>query len=110
MGTIERAITIAPGARHTFAWPSTFADTDVGGEVAFYQMGRFSMATDQIDFVCWGTGHSPSRKSLAESDGDWSGACTGAITGTQLRRIRNTDGHGPASYDPTGTAAPLTCP
>ena len=43
-------------------------------------------------------------------DGDWAGACAGAITGDSLRRIPESDGHGAASYDPTGAAAALSCP
>ena len=60
-------------------WPGSFSDTDAGGEVALYTSGSFGSATAQIDFVCWGTGHTPSRKSVAETDGDWSGACAGAF-------------------------------
>ncbi len=91
-------------------WPGSFSDTNAGGEIALYTSGSFGSATAQIDFVCWGTGHTPSRKSVAETDGDWSGACAGAITGTKLSRLPNTDGGGAASYSGAGDVPALTCP
>jgi hypothetical protein len=91
-------------------WPGSFSDTDAGGEVALYTSGSFGSASAQIDFVCWGTGHTPSRKSVAEADGDWSGACAGAITGAKLSRLPNTDGSGAASYSGAGDVPALTCP
>jgi len=110
LASLEAGVTIAAGDRHTFPWPSAFGDTDAGGEVALYSSGAFGSAAAQIDFVCWGSGHSPSRKSVAEMDGDWSGDCAGAITGDSLRRIADTAGAGAADYDPTGATAALTCP
>ncbi|MCA9605517.1 MAG: hypothetical protein KC619_07970 [Myxococcales bacterium] len=110
LATIEAGVMIPAGGRHTFAWPGTFADTDAGGEIALYSSPSFIDAAALIDFVCWGTGHTPSRLTTAEEDGDWAGACAGAITGDSLRRIPESDGHGAASYDPTGAAAALTCP
>jgi len=91
-------------------WPATFADTNAGGEVALYSSGSFASAAAQVDFVCWGTGHSPSRKSVAEMDGDWTGPCAGAITGTSIDRVPGSDGSGAASYDPAGAAVDLACP
>lgn len=91
-------------------WPGSFSDTDAGGEVALYTSSAFSSGAAQIDFVCWGTGHSPSRKSVAEADGDWSGPCVGAVTGATLSRLPNTDGSGAASYSGAGDVPALTCP
>jgi hypothetical protein len=108
--TIDASATIPAGGRHTFDWPSAFADTDAGGEIGLYSDFMFLNPASLIDFVCWGTGHSPSRKPVAETDGDWAGDCAGAITGESLRRIADTDGKGASSYDPTGAAAPLGCP
>ncbi|MCB9596659.1 MAG: hypothetical protein H6719_28300 [Sandaracinaceae bacterium] len=110
LSSIEAGVTIAANDRHVFAWPSGFADTDAGGEVAFYSSGAFGDAAAQIDFVCWGSGHTPSRKMTAEADGDWVGDCAGAISGGSIRRMQDADGHGPGSYDPTGAAAALSCP
>ncbi len=91
-------------------WPGTFADTDTGGEVALYSSSTFTSAAAQLDFVCWGSGHSPSRKNIAEMDGDWTGPCVAAITGPSLDRIPGSDGSGAASYDPAGAAVDLACP
>lgn len=110
VASLEAGVTIAPGGRHVFPWPSSFRPSDAGGEVALYSSGAFASPDAQIDFVCWGSGHSPSRKSVAEMDGDWSGDCAGAITGDSLRRIADTAGAGAADYDPTGATAALTCP
>ncbi len=110
LGSIEAGVTIAPGANHMFAWPSGFSSTDAGGEIAFYRMAGFSNPDNQIDFVCWGVGASPSRKNVAEMDGDWSGDCAGAVTGGSIRRVPESDGRGAASYDPSGAAAALSCP
>lgn len=91
-------------------WPASFADTNAGGEVAVYTSRSFTSATALVAFVCWGTGHPETRRNIAEMDGDWSGACAGAITGGSLTRIPDTDGRGASSYDPTGASAALTCP
>jgi hypothetical protein len=91
-------------------WPGSFTDTNAGGEVALYNSGSFGSAAAQIDFVCWGTGHSPSRKSVAEADGDWTGPCVGAVTGASLTRLPDTDGSGASSYSASDDLSPVTCP
>lgn len=110
LASLQGGVTIPAGGRHAFPWPLTFADTDAGGEIALYTSTAFVDPTALVDFVCWGTGHIPSRRDVAMSGGDWSGSCAPVITGPALRRIAGTTGTGAASYDPSGTTAPLSCP
>jgi hypothetical protein len=91
-------------------WPGIFTDLDSGGEVLLYKDGlNFADGTRIIDFVCWGVNPHSSRKTLAESVGKWSGACSAALASAALHRRPQTTGTTSASYD-TGTGpTPVTC-
>ncbi|MEQ9074168.1 MAG: hypothetical protein RLP09_09950 [Sandaracinaceae bacterium] len=110
VASLEADVVIGPNERHVFPWPSGFTRNLDGGEIALYRRGAFLDPESQLDFICWGTGHSPSRKNVAEMDGDWIGDCAGPITGASMRRLPDTEGGGADDYDVTGVAEPLACP
>ncbi len=87
----------------TLSWPGDFSDLAMGGEILIYNDTPFGDPNNIADFVCWGAGNPPSRKSEAEDVGKWSGACAPAITQGAIHRLSATTGTGMASY---GDAAP----
>ena len=109
---ITDQVVIEPGARHAFAWPEAFRDTDDRGEVGLYVRPGFDNPDNMLDFVCWGEIKTFTRLGEARSAERWPQmeGCAAEITGEALVRIGGTDGIGAASYDPTGAADGVVCP
>jgi hypothetical protein len=102
-------VVVPPGGLATIPWPSSFNDTDSGGEVILYKDGNFNTDESIIDFVCWGSNPHGTRKSQAEAVGKWSGGCAPAITGGAIHRVDSSDGTAAASYDVASAPSPDNC-
>ncbi len=109
LAALAANVTVPAGGFATVPWPAAFIDVDAGGEVILYSSAAFGDSTAILDFMCWGDNPHQSRKSQAESNGKWTGACAAALANGAMHRITNTNGITAASYDTAGAADPTNC-
>ncbi len=104
--------TIPAGECVIVDWPSSLNANTVGGELAIYTSNRFSSRNNMSSFVCWGSGLSSGRKSLAEmAEGGgtevlWRGDCAPEPTGGVLVRRVGTAGIEAGDYEVADSLTP----
>ncbi len=107
-------ITLPPGSYRTIPWPTINTVTNETGEVALYSDsdGGLYGPDSVLDFVCWGTGNAISRKTEAETAGEWGtgAACAAApLTNGVIKRLANNSGNVAADWNSAAVADPTNC-